>query len=276
MNKIRIPRILAAIYGQPWAVLPSTLSAIKAQAEQYASTRADGLGYEDSDEDDEETIDFNGRVGLIRMDGIICQHLSMMETACGGYDLAQLSKDLRAMANNASVEKVLLVVRSPGGTVTGVPEAAVMVDHFNRAEKPIVAMTDDMAASAAYWIASQASEVWITPSSEVGSIGVYSAVVDESAAWAKDGYKLELMKAGAHKAAGIPGIPLSNEDRDLIQAEVDELYSEFKSAVLSGRKREIADSVMQGQMFRGEKAYVAGLADRVVLNVQDAVDILNA
>lgn len=271
MNTIRIPRILAAVYGQPWAVLPGTLQAIRETVDRYAIGRAEAPVVTD-ESDPEPTTAKRGNVGIVRMQGIIGQHLSGLETMCGGYDLAQLSEDLGAMANDASVDRVLLLVRSPGGSVGGVPEAAAMVAGF---PKDIVAFTDDMAASAAYWIASQAKQVWITPSSEAGSIGVYSAVVDESAAWAKEGYKLELMKAGKHKAAGIPGLPLADEDKAILQAEVDSLYEEFKASVRVGRG-DISDEVMQGQMFRGQKAVDVGLADAVVLNLEEAVKVFSS
>lgn len=270
MNTIRIPRILAAVYGQPWAVLPGTLQAIRETVDRYAMTRADAPIVTD-EAGPEPTTAKSGRVGIVRMQGIIGQHLSGLETMCGGYDLAQLSEDLGSMANDASVDRVLLLVRSPGGSGGGVPEAAALVRDF---PKDLVALTDDMAASAAYWIASQAKQFWITPSSEAGSIGVYSAIVDESAAWAKEGYKMELMKAGKHKAAGIPGLPLADEDKAIIQAEVDGLYEEFKAAVRAGRG-DISDEVMQGQMFRGQKAVDVGLADLLVPSLEVAVEVFS-
>lgn len=267
---IRIPRILAAVYGQPWAVLPSTLQVIADTVNKYATTRADYMKPDEDEEEDMPTRQIIGKVGLVRMQGIIGSHLSTMETMCGGYDLDTFSEDMGAMATDPRVENVLLVVRSPGGSVTGVPEAAAIVRDY---PKGVIALTDDMAASAAYWIASQANEVWVTPSGEAGSIGVYSAIVDESAAWAKEGYKLELMKAGKHKATGIPGLPLSDEDKAMIQAEVDGLYEEFKATVRS-RRGNVSDDVMQGQMFRGAKAVEAGLADAVVSGIGEAVQIL--
>lgn len=271
---IRIPRILAAVYGQPWAVLPSTLQVISETVNRYAMKRADYVQPDPNEdpEDQQPTKQNIGKVGLVLMQGIIGSHLSSMETDCGGYDLDAFRDDMEAMASDARVENVLLVVRSPGGCVTGVPEAAAIVANF---PKPVVALTDDMAASAAYWIASQANEVWITPSSEAGSIGVYSAIVDESAAWAKEGYKLELMKAGKHKATGIPGLPLSDEDKAMVQAEVDELYSEFKATV-NAKRPQVSDESMQGQMFRGQKAVEAGLADMLVSGIGEAVQILSA
>lgn len=163
----------------------------------------------------------------------------------------------------------MLAINSPGGVVTGVPEAAAAIAQLATI-KPVVAVTDSQSASAAYWIASQATENWLTPSAEIGSIGVYSALVDESAAWAKDGYKLELMKAGAHKAAGIPGLPLSAEDRALMQASVDSIYAEFTAAVAARRPR-MNQSRMQGQMFRGAAAVEAGLADLVVPSLAAAL-----
>ena len=264
---IRIPRILAAVYGQPWAVTPRTLDAIRASVDLYATRRAMGPVVDPEDDDDAKPYYVSGNVGMILVSGIIGSHLNLMETACGGFDLDSLHDGLDKAQSDARVEQVLMVFRSPGGTITGVPEAALRVAEF---PKPIVAFTDGQAASAAYWIASQATEVWIAPSAEVGSIGVYSAIVDESAAWAKEGYKLELMKAGTHKAAGIPGIPLSPEDRALIQADVDKWYGQF-TATVSARRPSVSAESMQGQTFSGEDAVAAGLADEVVPSISAAL-----
>ncbi len=249
--------------------MPATLQAICDAVDRNATGRA----YDDEpvvEREKEEVAGIVGKLGVIYVTGIIGQHLSGMEMGCGGYDLAALNASLDEMEADPRVESVLLVMNTPGGTVTGVPEAAARVRDFS---KPVSAFTDSMSASAGYWIASQADRVFITPSAEYGSIGVYSAVVDESAAWAKEGFKLELMKAGKHKAAGIAGLPLSDEDKALIQGEVDELYTEFKGAV-SARRKAVSDGAMQGQMFRGQKAVDAGLADEIVGSLQELIRAL--
>jgi signal peptide peptidase SppA len=286
---VRIPRILAAVYGSVWAVRPETLAAITATLKQAAAGKRiqaldprklrayDTHDVEPVDDDPDEPAPppyllTQGGTAVITVSGIIGKHLSGFEMDCGGYCLDQLETHLATAANDVRVDRVLLSVDSPGGTATGVPEAATRVAFF---PKPLIAYTDSQAASAAYWLMAGAAEIWIAPSADVGSIGVYAAVVDESAAWAQDGLKMELMKAGEHKAAGIPGLPLAPADRALIQAQVDEIYAEFTGAVSSSRAK-ATPAVMQGQTFRGQRGIEAGLADALVPSLDEALERFEA
>jgi protease-4 len=160
--------------------------------------------------------------------------------------------------------------------VTGIPELASLIRTISET-KPVIAFTDAQCCSAAYWLASACDSIVVTPTADVGSIGVYSALVDESAAWAQEGYKLELMKAGKHKAMGIPGLPLAPEDRALIQAEVNSIYAMFTADVVANRARNgatVAEDTMQGQTFMGGTAVAVGLADRVVGSLTDLLAAL--
>jgi ClpP class serine protease len=282
---VRIPRILAAVYGSVWAVRPETLAAITATLKQAAAgKRIQALDPRKLRADDNPDLDpdpiepseplqppylvTQGGTAVITVSGIIGKHLSELEMDCGGYCLDQLETHLATAANDLRVDRVLLCLDSPGGTATGVPEAAARVALF---PKPLVAYTDSQAASAAYWLMVGATEIWIAPSADVGSIGVYAALVDESAAWAQDGLKMELMKAGEHKAAGIPGLPLAPADRALIQSQVDDIYAEFSAAVSDARPR-ATPGTMQGQTYRGQRAIGAGLADLLVSSLAEALD----
>jgi len=120
-----------------------------------------------------------------------------------------------------------------------------------------------MAASAEYWIASQANAVYATPSAQVGSIGVYLALLDYSRAAEVQGIKVELFKSGKHKGMGMPGTSLSDEQRDMLQSRVEALGVKFRAAVRTGRARDIADDAMQGQSFAVEAAVENGLIDQV-------------
>jgi ClpP class serine protease len=285
----RIPRILAAVYGSVWAVRPETLAAITATLKEAAAgKRIQAPGARKSRADDSPDLDpddvtpdgpvsepyfvTTAGTAVITVSGIIGKHLSGFEMACGGYCLDQLDVHLATAANDLRVDRVLLYLDSPGGTATGVPEAAARVALF---PKPLVAYTDSQAASAAYWLMVGAMEIWIAPSADVGSIGVYAALVDESTAWAQDGLKMELMKAGEHKAAGIPGLPLAPADRALIQGQVDDIYAEFTAAVLEARPR-ATPGTMQGQTFRGQRALAAGLADHIVSSLDEAVSLFES
>jgi ClpP class serine protease len=82
-------------------------------------------------------------------------------------------------------------------------------------------------ASAAYWIGVTADAIFAEPSAEIGSIGVYSAFLDESRAFEMEGLKTELFKTGKYKGMGMPGLPLTEDQRALIQAEVDRVNKQF-------------------------------------------------
>jgi protease-4 len=213
---------------------------------------------------------------VVPVHGVCARYLSAMETDCGGLDLNDTEKTLREAQADPRVQGIVLHFNSPGGTVTGIPELASLIRTISET-KPVIAFTDAQCCSAAYWLASACDSIVVTPTADVGSIGVYSALVDESAAWAQEGYKLELMKAGKHKAMGIPGLPLAPEDRALIQAEVDSIYAMFTADVVANRARNgatVAEDTMQGQTFMGGTAVAVGLADRVVGSLTDLLAAL--
>ena len=134
IDHIRIPRILAAVYGSVWAIQPATLKAIQHLVDRAATHRMtgdaprvmrasimDAMGTSGSE--DELPITRAG-TAILTIDGIIGQHLSNLEAECGGFDVSTLMDDLDAIESNSDINQVLMVLRSPGGVVTGVPEAA--------------------------------------------------------------------------------------------------------------------------------------------------------
>jgi ClpP class serine protease len=104
-----------------------------------------------------------------------------------------------------------------------------------RGIKPIVAQINTCAASAAYWIASQAEEVVVTPSGQAGSIGVYTIHEDISEMLAKEGIKETLIYSGEYKVMGNSFEPLSDEAKSIMQQRVDELAASFVRGVARGR-----------------------------------------
>jgi ClpP class serine protease len=133
-----------------------------------------------------------------------------------------------------------------------------------RGQKPIKAICDGMAASAAYLLASAADEIIISPTGYAGSIGVVARHVDFSAALASDGVKVTHIFAGAHKVDGNPYEPLPDAVREDWQSEIDGIYSDFLSAVATHRGISV-DAVRktQARTYRGHAAIDARLADRM-------------
>jgi protease-4 len=217
----------------------------------------------------------HGHTAIIPITGPIVRHAPSDEMCFSGTFVTKLQTALREAATDPTISNILLDIDSPGGTVTGIPEAAALIAQIAQ-EKQVIAFTDSDTCSAAYWLASQATAFFCTQSATIGSIGVYIAWLDESLALEKEGYRLELFKAGDHKGMGLPGNPLSAADRKLLQDSVLEIYGQFKSAVTTARKNsEIADSTMQGQTFHGDAAHKLGLVDAIVPDFGWVLNALN-
>ena len=200
-------------------------------------------------------------IGVIPVVGVIGKSLSPLEKMMGAVDVNEISDAVDAFAANPDVQKIALQVSSPGGTVTGVEELANKVRAIG---KPTLAYTDSEMASAAYWIASAADRVVSSPSATVGSIGVYIAIPDYSAAAEMAGIKMVVIKSGKFKGAGIEGTSLDEGQLANLQESVDTIHAEFKAAVNMKRKMVKAEA-MEGQTFSGKQAaaqgLVTGLAD---------------
>jgi len=196
-----------------------------------------------------------GKVGIIPLRGVIGKGLSRLEALTGAADGDEFTTAIEAMEDDEEVEYIVVDISSPGGTVTGVEEAASMLA---RSSKKTVAFTDTEAASAAYWIGSAADRFVATPSATVGSIGVYMAIPDYSKAFEMQGVKMEVIKSGTLKGAGIPGTSLSDAQRADLQAQVEAIHAEFKAAV-RGKRKLAKDEDMEGQVFSGRQAAQKGL-----------------
>jgi signal peptide peptidase SppA len=207
-------------------------------------------------------------VATIPIHGAITSQPSLLSMLFG-FDSEPITdrvgRQLREATSNPDVKAILLDVDSPGGTVDYVPELASDI-RSARKSKPVTAVANTMAASAAYWLASQASDVSVVPSGEVGSIGVFKIHDDISQMDANAGIKSTLIKAGKYKAEMLPYFPLSAEALEYQQGQVNEFYGQFVNDVARGRQTKpgvVKADFGQGRMLLAKKAVKAGLADRV-------------
>lgn len=178
-----------------------------------------------------------------------------------GYN--DLAADLEDALARADVHAIALVLDSPGGEVSGAFELAERV-YAARGRKPIVAVADGMAASAAYLAASAADEVVLSTTSYVGSIGVVMRHVDFSRALANDGIAVSHIFAGEHKIDGNPYQPLPDAVRHALQTDIEGLYQMFVQAVAKHRgldEQAVRDT--RAGVYRGAAAVAARLADRI-------------
>lgn len=262
-------RIIARVTRTPWAILPEKLGEI---AELLRFRAAGGrLTADEIQARLGDTPDAPGptrverTVAVIPVYGTIVHRAGSFEAFSGGTSAEMLGKYIRRAVQDETVKAIVLDVASPGGTVTGVPELAAEI-MAARKVKPVIASANGLAASAAYWLASQASEFVVTPSGQVGSIGVYLLTEDISEHLAKEGVRINAISAGDHKLEGAPWEPMSDETRAFLQGQVDETYADFIKAVAAGRKvtqATVKEKFGQGRVYKADEALKRGMIDRI-------------
>jgi signal peptide peptidase SppA len=208
---------------------------------------------------------------IIPLKGVIGRCLPEMETYCGSCDLEDVEEMLEDAVRDDAVKVIILAVDSPGGVSVGVPEFA---RRIRNCPKRVIAFTESEACSAAYWIASQASEFFATPSSSVGSVGCYIAYLNSSEAYRKDGYRMEVYKSGALKGAGIDGTDLTEDQKKMLTDQTVEIHTDFKDDVKAVRSF-VQDSDMEGQIFSGKVAAAKGLVTGLVNGFDELMEKLN-
>lgn len=182
---------------------------------------------------------------------------------CDVDDVRELFEEAIA---SQSVKAIALMIDSPGGCVTGIPELASAI-YAGRTAKPILAFSRSVCASAAYWLGCQAHALYAAPSAVIGSIGVYTVLYDVSQLYKEHGYKVHLIKAGANKAIGVPGIEITNDQLATIQQRVDVMMTMFSAGVTRGRGGAVTAERMDGSDWFGADAQKYGLIDEVIESV---------
>jgi signal peptide peptidase SppA len=209
---------------------------------------------------------------IIPVKGVIGKNLSELESMCGCCDIHDVEEMLEECERDTSIKTIILDIDSPGGTSVGVPELA---NRIKNCTKEVISFTGNECCSAAYWLGSQASKFYATPSASVGSIGVYIAFPDCSEAFKMEGVRMDVIKSGAYKGAGIPGTSLDEGQRKMLQMEVEDIHADFKEAVKSVRSF-VEDSSMEGQMFSGKRGAEAGLVTSLTNGFDEMLQELDA
>lgn len=257
----RVLGAFAQIAGRPWCIKPESLDLI---ADAFNS----GVYAMIDDDEEGPSMQKQGAVAVIPLAGVITPRTpgGILGKLLGlGGGLGEFKQNMAEAMRDDSVKSIVLDVDSPGGLVDQVPETAAMVRRL-REHKPITAVANTTAGSAAYWIASQADELVVTPSGEVGSVGCYMLHRDRSAKLAAEGIKTTLTSAGRFKTEGNEFQPLSQEAQAAQQRKVNLYYDRFTADVAAGRKTtadEVKAGYGEGRTMLADEAVEHGLADRV-------------
>lgn len=262
------PHILSKVYGEPWLITSEKHSAIRAVLSSHLGESAGDLFRKDDPFNSPDEPIKTGATMIIPIHGIIGNRLSNLEMMCGGCNLDIIRSHLSVAASDPGVERVILDIDSPGGTINGIPECGEQIAALAE-DKEVFAFTETMMCSGGYWLGSQASEIFCTGSARVGSIGVYSIFEDWSEALKEEGVKINAISAGEMKLAGAYFKPMTDKERAMFQERTDKIYAQFKAVVLASRK--VSDEYMQGQVFDGEESALYGLVDATVDTIEDLI-----
>lgn len=201
---------------------------------------------------------------IIPIEGKLLHKTGGLSAMSGLASYKTLGAQIESAVNDPQVRNVLLSFKSPGGEVSGVFDLAQSINELS-AIKPIYSLVDEMAASAAYMLASATTQIFVPQTAMVGSIGVVTRYENIMEMNKMDGIQVEYFFAGANKLLGNPEIPMTDGMRSTIQASIDSAYDTF--TLLSAKYRGMSQGAMkatEAAMFTGQEAVDAGLADQVM------------
>jgi capsid assembly protease len=293
MTGKRSPLVTRTVFGEPWALHEAKLNDVTAMIRAWLTSgkTTPPEGYERRGENDvtptiyhsegEATFAFEGleawqafalessrvsaggAVAVLPIMGVLAYRSNLMSEMSGGTSTDKLAAQFRELAASPDIGTIVLRVDSGGGQVDGIMELAEEI-RAARATKRIVGIADTFAASAAYWLLSQADEVVVTPSGQVGSIGVFVDHIDNSEAMAAAGLKTTRVSAGKFK--GETAGPLTDDAIGHIQGQVNSIFQTFLADVARGRgvtSSKVLSNFGEGRMLLAKDALAAGMVDRV-------------
>lgn len=203
-----------------------------------------------------------GRIAVIPLTGVLMKQVGSMEE---GTSTVLARMDIRRAREDSSIGGILLLIDSPGGTVSGAADLAAEVAAAD-AIKPVYAFCEDLCASAAYRVALGARKIFANePGALVGSIGTLIAMYDYSGAAAMQGIKAKVYKTGELKAAGAMGTEITPAQDAYFQGIVDQTQKLFNQAVMEKRGLDAKglQAVNTGAVFLASEAKRLGLIDGI-------------
>ena len=223
------------------------------------------------------------KIAIVEVEGML------MNMRTGGFLQPQENKvslftqQMRAAARDKSVKAVVLRINSPGGTVTASDTMYQIVKDFRaKTRKPVIANTQEVAASGAYYVACASDRIVAHPTSVIGSIGVLFNTMEFEEGLGKIGVRAYAIKSGPLKDMGSPFRALKEPERKVMQEMVDEYFTRFVEVVCGNRQvKEPRPTlpldgdyagVFSGRVFSGARAVELGLADQAG-QLPDAINL---
>lgn len=262
MAKARIQSVLAELKAEYWVMEDHHLEQLFFEiASQQTAPPAD---VEIAVKENPMRID--GASAYVPIKGVLMRKLPAAFAWWGieGTSYETIAGQISQAMADRNIREIILEVDSPGGTVPGVAETAEIIREA-RKKKTVRAVIDDLGASGAYWLASQADHIEIVKNGMAGSIGVFSVYLDRSAMAEKLGIKVIVIKSGEHKGMGVPGAQITENQIAAVQEIIDGIAGNFIADVAAGRrqKKEQVAEWATGKLWLADKAAAIGIIDSV-------------
>lgn len=271
--------LLEALYSNAWAITGEKLRDIEAMFQRHSAGEAlsDAKVEEIVDQKTEYAFDGmssferaegglylrRGDTAYVPLHGTIVNRAGIVARASGAVSPQSVQERLRGAAQDEDVERIVLDIDSPGGTVSGTVPTANTVEEV-AGEKEVVAVADNTVASAAYWIGSKADKLVVGESAQVGSIGVIAVHRDKTGKLEEEGIESTIVRVQGDKALGHPEEKFSEEAREVWEERLNGYYELFSKAVADSmgipetKVREIGS-----RSYIGRDSVEAGLADEI-------------
>lgn len=257
--------VVGSFFDNTWAIMPEAMPRLVQTMNSVRLDKDALLEIEAARPRKVEAVD--GNVAVISVLGPMTQRMSLwQEMFSGGTSAEAVGAAFDRSMADSSVGAIVLNIDSPGGSVYGTEELADKIYNARGKGKAIVAVANSLAASALYWVGSSAEQFYVTPSGEVGSIGVLAMHTDWSSYNEKVGVNPTYIYAGKYKVEGNAEAPLDDEAKGAIQASVDSYYDSFTAAVARNRgvsQRDVKSGFGEGRVVRAKQAVEMGMADAV-------------
>ena len=252
------PQISAS--AMPWAIcdtalplhLPAHAELSDTETAAAALTAAQPAGGDSTD----------GGVAVIRVSGIILPRVHPVYEAWG-YAVSCERLALRVEEAASTADAVAVLFDSPGGSAAGVTEAAARIAAAAGGDVPVVAVADYLAASAAYWLAAACTAIVVSPSAQIGSVGVRLLRPSYARQLDAEGVDLDAIHRGEGKLDYVVWVELDDAGRERLQRNVDAAYRDFTGRVSTGRgvpRRTVTDD-WGAQLVTADAAVKMRLAD---------------
>ena len=256
---IHTPRC-RALHTGAWA---AEYGWLRRNLDEFRARGADAFTFDDDSDSEADVplLQVKGEFAVVSIHGAMMKARSKFG-GTGTVDARKAVREVVSMFRADKIGALLLDIDSPGGTVAGTEALADDVAAAS-AEMPTFAHISDLGASAALWVSSQAREVSVNNTGEVGSIGVF-AVLEDSSEMAKDsGLTVHLITTGPFKGAGVDGVEITDEQVAAVQTGVDSVNDIFKASIVRGRPflADNIDDLADGNVHLAEHALALGLVD---------------